>query len=544
MARPNYGPQAKKRAKRLLEVLLAYANHELEVGDPAQIQVIWQTDTQLVVRTKIRFLEELTAIDPNEVKLNAVQIKEALKRLEDFLAILEDNRSSTQGSENWHFTLKLWHKRQYWHANLERFDVEWERRRLEKSKPASVEETSVLEQSFYDAKKRQDWGEAVDYATFEELRPRLKLDWKEISALDLEVPCQTIEKNPETPDLSDAIQDTSPRYPNGAVPLGLPFYLERVPLEEQIKQEIRKPGALVRIKAPREMGKTSLLLRILDSAQHLGYSSVSLNLEQVDQAILSDLDQFLRWLCANASRQLQLKPRLDQYWDQDLGSKISCTSYFQDYLLQAINTPLVLALDEVNEIFEHPQVAKDFLPLLRSWYEEAKTLPIWQKLRLIVVHSTEIYVPLDLNQSPFNVGLPIQLNSFRKEEVQQLAQRYGLDWEAGEEARQLMDMVGGHPALVHIALYHLSRGEVTLAQLLEKAPTASGIYNHHLLRHWATLEKKPELLIALNSVMNATEPLLLEPIISHKLSSMGLIKQLGHKAISDCELYRQFFLKN
>jgi AAA-like domain/Effector-associated domain 4 len=544
MARPNYGPQAKKRAKRLLEVLLAYANHELEVDDPAQIQVIWQTDTQLVVRTKIRFLEELTAIDPNEVKLNAVQIKEALKRLEDFLAILEDNRSSTQGSENWHFTLKLWHKRYYWHANLERFDVEWERRRLEKSKLASVEETSVLQQSFCDAKKRQDWGKAVDYATFEELRPRLKLDWKEISALDVEVPCQTIEIDPETPDLNDATQDTSPRYPNGAVPLGSPFYLERVPFEEQIKQEIRKPGALVRIKAPREMGKTSLLLRILDSAQHLGYSSVSLNLEQVDQAILSDLDQFLRWLCANAGRQLQLKPKLDQHWDQDLGSKISCTSYFQDYLLQEINTPLVLALDEVNEIFEHPQVAKDFLPLLRSWYEEAKTLPVWQKLRLIVVHSTEIYVPLNLNQSPFNVGLPIQLNNFRKQEVQQLAQCYGLDWEAGEEARQLMDMVGGHPALVHIALYHLSRGEVTLAQLLETAPTASGIYNHHLLRHWATLKKRPELLIALNSVMNATKPLLLEPIISHKLSSMGLIKQLGHKAISDCELYRQFFLKD
>ena len=83
-----------------------------------------------------------------------------------------------------------------------------------------------------------------------------------------------------------------------------------------------------------------------------------------------------------------------------------------------------------------------FLPLLRSWYEEGKRLPIWQKLRLIVVHSTEIYVPLQLNQSPFNVGLPIQLDDFNLEEVQQLAQRYGLDWANGEEARQLMAMVG------------------------------------------------------------------------------------------------------
>jgi len=387
-------------------------------------------------------------------------------------------------------------------------------------------------------------GKPVDFANFEELCRRLALDWKEIANLDFEVSSQTRDKNPETPDLSDTSQDTSPSYPNGSVPLGSPFYLERASLEEEVYQEIRKPGALVRIKAPREMGKTSLLLRILDYAKRQSYRTVSLNLEQVDQAILSDSNQFLRWLCANTARQLQLKPNLDEYWDEDLGSKISCTSYIENYLLESIATPLVLALDEVNQIFEHPQVSKDFLPLLRSWYEEAKTLPIWQKLRLIVVHSTEIYVPLQLNQSPFNVGLPVQLNTFSKKEVQQLAQRYGLDWEQeGEEARQLMDMVGGHPALVQIALYHLGRGNLTLAQLLKTAPTSTGIYSHHLQRHLIVLKGQPELATALNTVMSAIEPVQLESILAYKLISLGLIKQSESRAIPSCELYRQYFLK-
>ncbi len=255
------------------------------------------------------------------------------------------------------------------------------------------------------------------------------------------------------------------------------------------------------------------------------------------------MNQFLRWLCANVARQLRLKPKLDEYWDEDLGSKISCTSYFQDYLLESIDTPLVLALDEVNQIFEHPQVAKDFLPLLRSWYEEAKTLPIWQKLRLLVVHSTEIYVPLQLNQSPFNVGLPIQLDSFSQEEVQQLAQRYGLDWSDKEEARQLMSMVGGNPSLVHTALYHLSQRNITLSQLLETSPTANRIYSYHLQRHWATLQEQPELAQAFNTVLNATEPVPLEPILTHKLSSMGLIKLNDKKAIPSCQLYQRYFIK-
>jgi hypothetical protein len=48
------------------------------------------------------------------------------------LHILEDNRSKTQGKEEWHFTLKLWSKDTQ--KNLEQFEIEWERLRPEKSK--------------------------------------------------------------------------------------------------------------------------------------------------------------------------------------------------------------------------------------------------------------------------------------------------------------------------------------------------------------------------------------------------------------------------
>jgi hypothetical protein len=104
-----------------------------------------------------------------------------------------------------------------------------------------------------------------------------------------------------------------------------------------------------------------------------------------------------------------------------------------------------------------------------------------------------------------------------------------------------MTMVGGHPALVHIAIYHLSRGEVTLAQLLQTAHTSTGIYSHHLQRYWATLQEQPELAIALHTVMKSTFPVPLEPIMAYKLSSMGLIKLDENKATPSCQLYRQYF---
>ena len=49
-------------------------------------------------------------------------------------------------------------------------------------------------------------------------------------------------------------QDMLPCFPSGSVPLGSPFYIEST-LKAQICEEIAKPGALVRITAPREMGK-------------------------------------------------------------------------------------------------------------------------------------------------------------------------------------------------------------------------------------------------------------------------------------------------
>jgi diguanylate cyclase (GGDEF)-like protein len=365
--------------------------------------------------------------------------------------------------------------------------------------------------------------------------------------------------------------------PSGPVPLNSPFYIDRPPIEELAYQEISKPGSIIRIKAPKQMGKTSLVLRLLARAQRAGYRTVYLDFQQADEAVFATLDKFLRWFCANVSRQLQLQPMLDDYWDEDMGSKVSCTIYFQAYLLEQIDSPLVLALNEVNRIFEYPKIAQDFLALLRSWYEQGKYTEILQKLRLVIVYSTEVYISFNINQSPFNVGLPIKLPEFSLEQVQDLARRHELDWTDGKEATQLMAMVGGHPYLISLAFYHLlinpltsptplgnretvspltplgNRGSLTpptpltkggvrgLEQLLREAPTLSGIYSNHLRSQWATLKEHPELAEALKQVVTAPGSVCLEAITAYKLESMGLVKLDGAEVRPSCELYRLYF---
>ncbi|MEH2450830.1 AAA-like domain-containing protein [Nostoc sp.] len=333
--------------------------------------------------------------------------------------------------------------------------------------------------------------------------------------------------------------------PGGSVPLNCFFYIKRPPIEERTYAEINKPGSLIRIKAPSKMGKTSLMHRILTHAKQTGVHTVQIGLQRADSQVLTSLEKFLRWFCANVSRQLNLEIRLDDYWDEDIGSKVSCTLYLQEYLLEKIDAPVVLALDEVNRIFEYPQISSDFLPLLRSWYEDASELEIWQKLRIVVVHATEAYIPLDINQSPFNVGLPIKLPEFSLEQMQELAVRHGLDWDKGEKGLQklapLLAMIGGHPYLARLALYNLGHQAVTLEQLLKEAPTIAGIYSNYLRHHLANLQEHPELATALKRVVTSPTSVQLEAIAAYKLESMGLVKLEGNQAVSSCELYQLYF---
>ncbi|MEH2162799.1 MAG: AAA-like domain-containing protein [Nostoc sp.] len=335
-------------------------------------------------------------------------------------------------------------------------------------------------------------------------------------------------------------------FPSGPVPLASPLYINRPPLEELVCNEILYPGCLIRIKAPRKTGKSSLLNRMIASAREQGYQIVYLDFQEADEDIFASLDKFLRWFCVNVSRQLNLLPCLDDFWDIEMGSKVSCKIYFEAYLLQYIDhNPLVLALNEVHRVFEHPNIAQDFLPMLRFWHEQAKQDEIWQKLRMVVVHTTEIYIPLKLNQSPFNVGITITLPPFTLNQVQNLALRYGLNWAAGSEGAKrlapLQAMVGGHPYLVNLALYHLCQQETTLEVLLETASTPVGIYSQHLRELLSLLQKEPELMSAMQQVIATDEKVELDAIAAYKLESMGLVKLNGNQAQVMCELYRLYF---
>jgi hypothetical protein len=323
-------------------------------------------------------------------------------------------------------------------------------------------------------------------------------------------------------------------------------YIERSPIEEKCYTSIVQPGELIRIKAPQRMGKTLLLEKLLDYARGQGYRTAKLDLKLADDSTLKDLKTFLQWLCVDVSDSLDLEVQLEKYWQDINGLNKNCTRYFQKYLLSVIEAPLVFAIDNFERLFEHPEIFPQFCLLLRGWYENAKQGDrvgnIWKKLRLVVVHSTEAYPTLDTNHSPFNVGIPIELLEFNRQQVETLTKQYELDEQLGEQGlTQLMVLIGGHPDLIQQALANLKNQQVTLEELVQLAPTEQGIFSDRLRQQLWNLQHNQKLESAYQKVVMANEPVRLDAEVGFKLHSLGLVKLKGNDCVPSYDLYRQYF---
>lgn len=347
---------------------------------------------------------------------------------------------------------------------------------------------------------------------------------------------------------SDILDHLPPVPLNGQLTKDSPFYIYRTPAEALLIRELSQAGALVRVKAPRQFGKTSLVARGLSHAETAGFRTAVVSLQLADQGVFSNLNQFLRWLCTLVTRSLGLADRVEESWNSLLGASYSCNDYFESHLLPAADTPFLLVLDEVNQLFHYPELAIDFFGLLRAWYEQSRHSPYphaedneWQKLRLVIIYSTDIFVKLPIHQSPFNVGLLIELPELTLEQVQDLVSRYHLI-PVEPYASQLLRLLGGHPYLTQLSLFHLSH-QYSLEQFSQTATAPNSIFRSHFNQQLGYLEAHPELKEAMRQVVTSPKGAELYPTIALKLYGVGLIRFEQERAVARCELYQDYFSK-
>jgi hypothetical protein len=247
--------------------------------------------------------------------------------------------------------------------------------------------------------------------------------------------------------------------------------------------------------------------------------------------------------------------------DEDIESKISktwgitlsprkSTNYFEKYLLLENERELVVTFDRFEVLFDKLNIFEDFCCLLRSWHE--KTNSQWQNFKLILVNSTDDYPELDINHSPFNVGIGVNestgLTGFSLSQTRELLNFYQLeDLSIANETvlQKFVDFVGGHPFLLDESFKYLRRNPTqTLQQVKEESPTQTGIFNHHLGEVLETLNShqylKDDYIRIIQQYPNSVN---LPQRSAFNLRSLGLIKNADNGCfVSSCDLYRLYFI--
>jgi DNA-binding Xre family transcriptional regulator len=371
-------------------------------------------------------------------------------------------------------------------------------------------------------------GESISKNNFCEFCHRLDLDWLEISAFNGEAkPTKVLPPNP----------------PEGVIPLEASHYVSRSPHEENWYSSIEYPSALLRICGPRQFGKSSLARRILDRARHLGHKTLYCSFRELQDENLIDTTTFLGWFYSNIAFNLGLSQEIQHYRDLiDLGfvgSSNACLNCFSSYLLPKSPEPITICIDKLDRLLLNPTVAKDFFTLLRVMHEKTKTDLNWQNFRLILVYASEdieSLVPLDINQSPFNVGNVINLPEFTPEQIISLAKAYQLNWTI-TEAQKLMNIVGGLPFFVHLTVHALATEKISLSDLTPSHP----IYQSYLTKLHQALSRHANLLTTAQTIAQAAEPVSITASIRNPLQNRGVIIVNGDRATMRCNLFRHYF---
>ena len=326
--------------------------------------------------------------------------------------------------------------------------------------------------------------------------------------------------------------------PAGAVRPESPFYIERT-ADSQLRHQLAGQGTTTTIQAGRQTGKTSLLAHAMHTIQNEERKLIYLDFHLIDEASRADLSSFLRFLSEAIAEQLDLDWEVvDEYWRVARNPAQTFNRFLGQEMLARSAQQVLLAIDEADVLLG-VEFQKHFFALLRAWDSRRAFDASWRKLNLVMVISTHPYLLIDdVNLSPFNVGLNIQLKDFTPEQVADLNQRHNSPL-TPPEIPALMSLVGGHPYLVRQAYYTLVSERFSLPDLLAVASSPEGPFGKHLLFYQHSLKKNPALLAAFQKLLR--EHKITDEALLERLSAVGLIQQEGGEWKPRCGLYGEFF---
>lgn len=319
------------------------------------------------------------------------------------------------------------------------------------------------------------------------------------------------------------------------------WYVPREMEERRALKRLRHAGAPVVLQGPALFGKSAMLRFLLAKEElvELAQAVRFVKLPPHNSQRIASLDALLKQIGYDLLAKHgpdEANARLDTYW-QGPGSSITrLTRLVESEVLSSRITLIVI--DRADEIQTY-DFHNDFFAMLRAWSERRSEHP-WTRLRLALTISTEPTFLESIDHSSFfALATPIRLDDFKPAQVEMLAARLGLPM-AASQAEQLLELVGGNPYLLHLALYEARLQEMDVIKMLGSSVDGHGLFAQHLmrLRSWLSSAKLTEVMSNLLAGQSSS--------ISFpdycRLYSKGLIRESATGIYSlRSRIYEQYF---
>lgn len=336
-----------------------------------------------------------------------------------------------------------------------------------------------------------------------------------------------------------------PVLETGAMPPDSPYYIERL-AERKIHELLENPGETVTIKGHRQSGKSSLLARLHARAVEAGRACCILDFQGLDAGMLKTSKELFPALAQNIADGLDLDVDPSASWSPRRGVKQNLRIFLEKQVLGPLDRPVLLLFDEADLTFPYPEVREELFSTLRFWHNLRAiklNLRTWKRVGLVVAHSTEPSLWIkDLKQSPFNVAHEFVLDDFDKEEIAVLDVKYGGKLRGDADGAALVDLLGGHPHLVRLALYTMATKPCSFVELEKEAVDDGGPFTSHLGHLLNILYDDDSLLRAVRKILNYGK--CDDEMIYQRLWSVGLIRgETRRKVWLRYKIYDRYFRK-